>query len=152
EAYGAALIVVSEGVCWEKGSQVEKERVNGHSVLGGISKEIEQLVKENMNVMVRSELLGMNQRSCSASVSETDYEEAVQAGYVAARWVCEGVSDVMVSLKRSESAAYEAVFTPVSLERIVQSGERKLPSKFLNDQGAFNEWLRPLIGNDITHY
>lgn len=103
EAYGAALIVVSEGVYWEKGSQVEKVRVNGRSVLGGISKEIELLVAEKMNVMVRSELLGMNQRSCSASISETDYKEAVQTGYMGARWVCEGVSDVMVSLKRTEN-------------------------------------------------
>lgn len=152
EAYGAALIVVSEGVYWEKGSQVEKVRVNGRSVLGGISKEIELLVAEKMNVMVRSELLGMNQRSCSASISETDYKEAVQTGYMGARWVCEGVSDVMVSLKRTENVPYKAVFTPVSLEKIVQSGERKLPTKFLYDQGAFNEWLRPLIGSDFTSY
>ncbi|WP_164667801.1 diphosphate--fructose-6-phosphate 1-phosphotransferase [Virgibacillus doumboii] len=150
--YGIALIVVSEGVCWEKGSQVERDRVNGHSVLGGISKEIEHKVSEKMNVMVRAELLGMNQRSCSHSVSATDYTEAIQVGSVGASLLREGVTDVMVSLQRSEGVSYETLFTPVSLKTVVQSGERKLPSRFLNDQGAFNEWLRPLIGNDFTPY
>ncbi|SDQ21257.1 6-phosphofructokinase 1 [Virgibacillus salinus] len=150
--YGVALIVVSEGVCLDKGSQIERERVNGHSVLGGISKEIENKVNEHMNVMVRAELLGMNQRSCSASVSATDYTEAIQVGSVGARWLREGATDVMVSLQRSENTAYESVFTPVSLKTIVQSGERKLPAKFLNDQAAYNEWLSPLIGYDLSSY
>ncbi|WP_245183539.1 diphosphate--fructose-6-phosphate 1-phosphotransferase [Lentibacillus salicampi] len=150
--YGVALIVVSEGVCWETGNQVAKDRVNGRSVLGGISKEIEHAVKEKMDVMVRSELLGMNQRSCSVSVSPTDFKEAVQVGQVGACWLINDVSDVMVSLQRSKSSSYGIKFIPVSLKTIVQNGERKLPKAFLDDQEAYHEWLRPLVGYDLASY
>lgn len=150
--YGSALIIVSEGVRWEKGNLVERDRVNGRSVLGGISKEIEYAVKEKMDVMVRSEPLGMNQRSCSAAVSAADFKEAVQVGDVGASWLIDDASDVMVSLQRTDSFPYEIDFAPVPLKKVVQNGERKLPAKFLDDQAAYNEWLRPLVGECLTVY
>ncbi|WP_077328914.1 diphosphate--fructose-6-phosphate 1-phosphotransferase [Virgibacillus siamensis] len=150
--YGVAFIVAGEGVYWGKGVQIEKGRVNGRSILGGISKEIEHEVKEHFNVVVRSELLGMNQRSCSVSVSDTDYKEAVQVGYTAARWLKEGASEVMVSIYRAADSLYEAVCKPVSLKSVIQQGERKLPEQYWDDQAAYNEWLRPLIGYDLVSY
>ncbi|RSL33508.1 diphosphate--fructose-6-phosphate 1-phosphotransferase [Salibacterium salarium] len=150
--HGFALIVVSEGVVWEQGSQVEKDKVQGRSVLGGVSKEIEGMIKKNMDVMVRSELLGMNQRSFSGAVSAVDFEEAVKVGETGALWVTQGETDIMVSLQRSQHAAYEITYEPLLLKTIVQNGERSLPQPFLDDQSAYNEWLRPLVGFDLQTY
>lgn len=152
KCYGAALIVVSEGVRWEKGNRVIRDQVNGRPILGGISQAIEQTVRDNMGVMVRSELLGMNQRSCAAAVSPTDFHEAVQVGKVGARWLFDGASDVMVALQRAGGPDYAIDFSPVSSQTVVQKGERQLPDKFLNDLNAYNEWLRPLVGERLPVY
>ncbi|SFO94680.1 diphosphate--fructose-6-phosphate 1-phosphotransferase [Salibacterium halotolerans] len=152
ETYGSALIVVSEGSAWSGDEQVEKEIVNGRPVLGGVSREVEELLKENLGVMVRSELLGMNQRSFSPAVSTVDLKEAIQTGETGAEWVLEERSGVMASLKRISTSPYRVSFTPVWLEAVEQSGERKLPSKFINDQDAFRDWLRPLLGEGLEMY
>ncbi|SFE37895.1 6-phosphofructokinase 1 [Lentibacillus persicus] len=152
KCYGAALIVVSEGVRWEKGKRVKRDQVNGRPILGGISQSIEQTVKQNMDVVVRSELLGMNQRSCAAAVSPTDFHEAVQIGKVGAKWLFEGASDVMVALQRADGPGYAVDFLPVSLQTVVQKGERQLPDRFSDDLNAYNEWLRPLVGERLPVY
>ncbi|SFM15422.1 diphosphate--fructose-6-phosphate 1-phosphotransferase [Salibacterium qingdaonense] len=152
EEHGTALIIVSEGASWEKGQQVERDRVQGRSVLGGVSKEIENLIKQNMDVMVRSELLGMNQRSFSAAVSSTDFNEAVITGETGASWVREKKTGVMVSLQRADTALYHIDYVPVALHEVAASGERILPPSFIQNQKAYNEWLRPLVGSDVSSY
>ncbi|MGY4688761.1 diphosphate--fructose-6-phosphate 1-phosphotransferase [Salibacterium sp. K-3] len=152
EIYGSALIVVSEGAAWSGDEQVEKEVVNGRPVLGGVSREVEELLKDNLDVMVRSELLGMNQRCFSPAVSSVDFEEAVQTGETGAAWVLEERTGVMTALERTSSFQYLISHTPVWLEAVEHSGERKLPSHFIEDRDAFRDWLRPLLGEGLETY
>ncbi|KMM37215.1 diphosphate--fructose-6-phosphate 1-phosphotransferase [Guptibacillus hwajinpoensis] len=150
--YGHATVVVSEGVTWSEGSQVQREIVDGRPVLGGISNEIAAFLKKECNVMTRAELLGMNQRSFSAVVSDIDREEAYTVGRVGAEWIRDGLSNVMVSITRHSHHRYTARMIPVQLEDVVKAGERVMPEQFIQNRKLYYEWLKPLIGEDVSIY
>jgi 6-phosphofructokinase 1 len=150
--HGCATIVVSEGVRWSEGNQVEREVINGRPVLGGISNEIESFLKKELKIMARFELLGMNQRSSSATVSRIDYKEAYLVGVTGGKWIREGKSGIMVSLQRNGQFGYNLNIIPVGLKEVVQVGERSMPDHFIDDLDTYYQWLRPLIGDDLVSY
>ncbi|MFC7786871.1 diphosphate--fructose-6-phosphate 1-phosphotransferase [Rossellomorea sp. GCM10028870] len=150
--YGYATIVVSEGVKWAGGEQVELETVTGRTILGGISKQIESFLKDELHVTARAEILGMNQRSFSYAVSSVDRYEAFLCGEAGGHWVRHGHSGVMVSLQRSKDRGYNVETIPVALEDVVRAGERMLPSHFIQHPGEYYKWLRPLIGEGLSSY
>ena len=150
--FGYATVVVSEGVCFGKTGQKARENVAGRAVLGGISNEVADFLKNELNVMTRAELLGMNQRSFSAVISDVDREEAYTVGRVGGEWVREGVSNVMVSIQRNAHLRYSVRMRPIELQKVVAAGERVMPEAFIQDRKAYYEWLTPLIGEDIRAY
>lgn len=150
--FGYATVVVSEGVRFGKAGQVARENVAGRKVLGGISSEIASYLKSELKVMTRAELLGMNQRSFSAVVSNVDRDEAYRVGRAGAEWIREGVSNVMVSIQRNSHSRYSVRIVPIRLQKVVAAGERVMPDKFIEDRPAYYEWLQPLIGENITAY
>lgn len=149
---GYAVIVVSEGAKWEGSNQIEKEVVDGRKILGGISSEIEDLIKKELKIMARAELLGMNQRSSSMFVSPVDYKEASQAGSCGGKWLKEGKNKIMVSLQRTKQFDYNISKIPVDLKEVVQEGERLLPDYFIDNRRAYYEWLTPIIGEGLPSY
>ncbi|WP_368503186.1 diphosphate--fructose-6-phosphate 1-phosphotransferase [Alkalihalophilus sp. As8PL] len=150
--YGYAVVVVSEGVAFSNGKQLQHDVVGGRAILGGISKQIEQFLKEELKATTRAELLGMSQRSFSQSVSSRDIAEAYQVGVVGASWVEEGLSNVMVSMERAEKNEYEIVMKPASLQTVASCGERVMPLSFIDNLEAYYKWLAPIIGDPITSY
>jgi 6-phosphofructokinase 1 len=150
--YGYAVVVVSEGVIWNKGAQIQLDVVGGRSVLGGISKEIELYVKQELNVMARSELLGMNQRSYSLAISAVDQSEAYHVGVTGADWIKEGRSGLMVAIERTTGLAYSIHLKPVALEAVVKEGERVMPDQFINNFSCYYEWLKPIVGDNVSPY
>lgn len=149
---GCATVVVSEGAHWSDGNQIEREVINGRPVLGGISAEIESLLKNELKVMARSELLGMNQRSSSVIVSKVDQKESFQVGVTGGKWIKEGKSGVMVSLQRKGNLGYNVSIIPVGLKDVVKAGERMMPEQFINDFNIYYKWLNPLIGSGLVPY
>lgn len=152
EKHGYAVIVVSEGVKWEGYTQVGKEVVNGRTILGGISLEIETLLKKELNVMARAELLGMHQRSSSMFVSQFDYMEASEIGKYGGQWLADKKNKVMVSLQRTNQFDYNIDKIAVDLEDVVQEGERMVPDHFIDYPKEYYKWLAPLIGEDLPSY
>ncbi|MBN9654983.1 diphosphate--fructose-6-phosphate 1-phosphotransferase [Halobacillus sp. GSS1] len=151
-SYGYAIVVVSEGVQWEQGSQIELNQVGGRSILGGISKEVSEFIKEELNVNTRAELLGMNQRADTSALSPIDTYEAYQIGREGGRWVMEGYDEVMVAVGRKASNYYTMEIKPVKLEKVIAEGERLLPAQFITDLKAYYQWLTPLLGGDRPSY
>lgn len=143
---GYALVVVSEGFRLEGSRQVENELVNGRPVLGGISEHLAQIVKQTFAVHVRAELLGMNQRCDLTSVSDLDYQEAIQLGVEGANLLNLGKSEVMAAIKRHRTNPYEATVISVPLEEVAACGERLMPDEFLRDPLSYYNWLKPLVG------
>ncbi|MGI8315967.1 diphosphate--fructose-6-phosphate 1-phosphotransferase [Halobacillus mangrovi] len=150
--YGYAIVVVSEGVKWKEESQVEINQVGGRKILGGISKVIGEFLNRELNVNTRAELLGMNQRSSSSSVSPVDALEAYQIGKTGGRWVQEDQNNVMVAVKRKPSNCYTISMTPVNLKDVIKEGERCMPQTFIKNKDAYYTWLMPLLGGDKPSY
>ncbi|WP_082235509.1 diphosphate--fructose-6-phosphate 1-phosphotransferase [Halobacillus massiliensis] len=151
-SYGYALIVVSEGVQWKKGEQAKLEQVNGRSILGGISNEIGEFVKQELNVTTRAELLGMNQRSSSSCKSQVDANEAYQVGYTGGQWLQQDYDGYMVSIERKPSVCYTMELKPVKLEDVIAEEERLMPPAFIESHQAYYQWLTPLLGGDSPSY
>lgn len=152
DKFGMATIVVSEGVSPVGASQVEKTNVIGRAVLGGISNKLEHLVQTELGLTARAEILGMTQRSSSLSISVQDREEAYAVGQKAGECVLEDKSGIMVSIKLIDETKYLYNVGTCSLDRVVKSGERLFPSKFIDNRQLYYNWLNPLIGTDIDPY
>lgn len=150
--YGMATIVVSEGTRFDGRAQVKKGVVQGRSVLGGISKEMEKLIHHQLGVVVRAEILGMNQRCSSMAVSEQDRLEAYKTGEKAAELLEAETSDVMVSIQRGSEIGYTFELKSCPLKQVVDGGERLLPLEFITDREKYRRWLRPLTGSPIPSY
>ncbi|MBY6036929.1 diphosphate--fructose-6-phosphate 1-phosphotransferase [Fictibacillus nanhaiensis] len=152
-SYGYATVVVAEGCTINAYTdQVEKATVNGRAVLGGISKVLEDIVKTELGVMARAEILGMNQRSSSTTASTQDRIEAYEAGREAARLVCCDETERMVTIQRTTDLDYNFSMNSCPLHVVAQGGERFLPDAFIDDPEAFYNWLRPLAGKDLQPY
>jgi len=154
EAYGYAVAVVSEGLQGRAKSDPGDHPKS--PLLGGVSRELAQLVSEELGLSARGELLGMVQRSYSLAVSQRDREEAWLLGGEAARIMRAGVSGVMLGLERRSSSRYEVKIRHVPLERVA-GAERPFPEYWLRAPDAlvpeeFREWLEPLVGEDLSAY
>lgn len=150
--YGYAIAVVSEGVLWDEGYQIEKDVVNGRSVLGGVSNKVANFLEEQINVKVRSEILGMNQRCCSALVSSVDKTEAYLIGVTGGNWIKQGLSSIMVAIQRSDESSYQIDMRPVPLKDVAYSGERFMPDYFIDHPRSYYDWLTPMINGSGTTY
>lgn len=154
EAYGYAVVVVSEGLEGRAASDPGDHLKS--PLLGGVSRELAQLVGGELGLSARGELLGMAQRSYSLAVSRRDREEARLLGTEAARLTRAGVGGVMLALERRPSSRYEVKIQRVPLDRVA-GVERPLPEDWLRAPGGsvpeeFRKWLEPLVGEDLSAY
>ncbi|HEX6923473.1 MAG TPA: diphosphate--fructose-6-phosphate 1-phosphotransferase, partial [Bacillales bacterium] len=149
QKFGFVSIVVSEGVTIQERPSVEKAIVNGRKVLGGVSTQLAQLVHDELGLMARDELLGMNQRASQLASSSQDRREAYDVGKKAALLVEEGISKVMVAINRTSQTDYQYRLSAVSLEKVVGGAERHLPNHYIKDLDQYYQWLRPLVGFDL---
>lgn len=145
DRHGYAIIVVSEGVQWENGAQIEQGIIDGRKVLGGISQRLADYLRGKLNLMVRAEKLGMNQRCSTELVSLIDKDEAYAVGKTGAEWVQKDYSGVMVTLQRKEDKKYEVEMKPISLQDVANKGERLMPDEFIDKPEKYYAWLAPLI-------
>ncbi|UOF89090.1 diphosphate--fructose-6-phosphate 1-phosphotransferase [Fodinisporobacter ferrooxydans] len=150
--YGIVTIVVSEGVTLKGASQVKKAVVQGRSVLGGISKQLEDIVREHLGLNARAEILGMNQRSSIMAISSQDQLEAYETGKKAAEILKAGKTEVMVAIQYLDSIRYTSILEDCPLEIVASKGERLLPEEFISNQKRYFRWLKHLIGDNIPSY
>jgi len=152
KANGTATIVVSEGFSFAGEDKVERNIVNGRQILGGISSRMEQLIRDQFGYNVRSENLGMNQRSASYAVSLQDRQEAYEVGRKAALYIKQDLSGHMVNIQRQVAKCYNYTIGQVPLEQVVRSGERLLPAAYLASLPEYYDWLGPILGEPIAPY
>ena len=158
---GYALVVVSEGVRDETGtvlSQISLSGNNQNQVLGGVSSYLAQQVSQHLQLTVRSELLGMYQRCSQMAVSESDRHEAELLGKEAVRLLRAGKTGVMLILQVKPAGGEQFVYEVGYCEFAEVAGKEKpLPQSALNEDGtmissSFRNWLRSLVGDDLTGY
>lgn len=152
------VVCVSEGISDSSGHLICEYNVDthldtfGHKMLSGCGKVLENYVRNQLKVKVRSVELNVNQRCSGMLASMTDIEEASQAGRQGVKAVLAGESGKMVSMRRVQED-YEG---PYELEygledvNLICNREKKFPLEWITKNGTdigggFLGYVRPLI-------
>lgn len=138
-----ALVVVSEGLKNSDGkyliSNYSYNVINdvfGHQQLGGTCTVLAQIVKESLNIPVRSMELNLSQRCAGHIVSKRDLDEAYKCGEFAVEQIVTESGKAVVII-RADKNSYEIEYGLVAVNDIANK-VKQVPS----------EWI--LNGNDIS--
>ena len=155
----SVIVAVSEGLRNEEGAYLTDSLQNrvedefGHRILAGVSRFLEEILRQEIGCKVRSVELNLMQRCASHVASATDIQEACTMGREAVRYALEGGSGEMACLRRVSEAPYasEVFFIPVDqvLNRV-----KKVPDEWINEEGnditqEMMDYLIPLIQGEI---
>jgi len=152
------LVAVSEGIVNKEGVVISSSSALkdafGHFQLGGVSSKLAQIVNNEMRYASRSVELGTTQRAASHIQSLTDVNEAIEVGRTAVRYALEGLTDVMVVIKRESTSPYKVSYDKHTLNDIANL-EKKMPLSMINkDKNGvtqeFIDFALPLIQGENT--
>jgi 6-phosphofructokinase 1 len=159
---GWVVVVVSEGLCDEKGESLSgaagEAAVDGfgHKLPGDVAPALAHLITRELGLRARSEKPGLLARASSHHVSQVDREAAEGAGRFAAGQAFAGESGFMAAIRRESSAPWRIGFCQVPLEKTANI-ERKLPGEYVltsqnNIAESFRQYAEPLIGGPLRRY
>ena len=152
------IVAVSEGIHDADGNYISatdsKEDTFGHSQLSGAGKALEYLIKDNINVKVRSVEVNVLQRCAAHLASATDLEEAFASGSKAVALAAEGITASMVTMERTSNAPYTINYSYAMIKNIANEA-KSVPTEWINERGndvctPLIEYLRPLIQGEAT--
>lgn len=154
--YKAVIVAVSEGIKLElEDNSNAAVDAFGHTMLGGIGKQLEKFVAAHIGCKVRSIELNVMQRCSSHIASLTDIEEAERIGREAvAAAIDRGESGVMMCFKRISNNPYRCEVVTADISKIANQ-EKRFPREWINFEGnnvtvdALNYFL-PLIQGEPT--
>ncbi len=162
QSVGYCIIVISETIRDYGGNRIgcKTEGIMtdpfGHKYVEGTAARLANILEKNLKVRARFDKPGTIQRMSMAYISETDQEEAFQAGSQAVKWALQGITKVMVGFKRQLGEKYALGYQPVPLAKI-PNRERDLPAGFF-DRGksmitpAFKKYALPLLGGNLPDF
>ncbi len=147
------IIAVSEGIRDKDGTYISataaKEDQFGHSQLSGTGKCLEYLVKDAINVKVRSIELNVLQRCASHIASLTDLDEAYALGKQAVSYASQGQSQCMLTLRRVSGKPYQTGIETADINGIANEA-KSIPREWINEAGnditqELYDYMAPLI-------
>ena len=153
------IIAVSEGIRDKDGNYITSSKAMadtfGHQQLSGAGKALEFLVKENIDVKVRSVEINVLQRCAAHMASKTDLDESFAQGKKAVALSEEGKTGCMVVLKRLSNSPYQVDYSYAQIKDIANEA-KSVPVEWINSEGnditeEFVEYLRPLIVGEASH-
>ncbi len=157
---GNCLVAVSEGIHYADGTFVSEAKTSatdgfGHAQLGGLAAMLAEAIKNKLNVKVRGIELSLLQRCAAHLASETDREEAFEAGKAAVEAAVSGVTDKMVAFdcQRGQDG-YRCDMKLIDLT-VVANAEKKVPLSWINQAGngvtkEFIDYVLPLIEGEVS--
>lgn len=137
------IVAVSEGIHDKDGNYISATSAVadkfGHAQLSGTGKALESLVKDRMDIKVRSIELNVLQRCAAHISSRTDINESFALGQAAVKYAAEGMTAVMSTIKRVSNDPYQWIIEPENVSLIANQA-KTIPL----------EWITP-EKNDVTH-
>ncbi len=154
------IVAVSEGIKDENNNYYASNPSNistdsfGHSILSGVGKVLENIIKQNLKCKVRSIELNVLQRSAMHIASKVDLDEAFEIGYKAVETALKGNTAKMMVFVRNKSDKYSVTIDSVDIKSIANL-EKKIPLEWINARGndITNElynYIKPLIQGEIN--
>lgn len=149
------LVAVSEGIHYSDGTFVSEAKISatdgfGHVQLGGLAATLAGLIRLHTDSKVRGIELSLLQRCGAHLASQTDIDEAYEAGKFAVLSALNGETGKMTAFERGDdNGRYvcRMILQPLS---IVANFEKTVPREWINKQGnnvlpAFINYALPLI-------
>lgn len=150
------VVAVSEGIRDEKGVYISaKEAVAdkfGHMQLSGVGKVLENIVKRELHIKVRSIELSILQRCAGHITSAQDLKESAELGEMAVKLTEEGQTGFMTAIRRISDEPYRYEVCQAGLKEIANK-ERNVPREWINEAGNdvtedMLRYIRPLIAGE----
>ncbi len=159
--YNNIVIAVSEGIKDESGRYISAtsavEDTFGHSQLSGTGKCLEYIIKQNLQVKVRSVEINILQRSAAHLSSVTDIGEAFRLGMHAVKTAIEGKTGIMVTAVRRTNNPYVVDMGETDVKNVAGL-IKHVPREWINERGNdvtqdFIDYAYPLIlGEPVVKY
>ena len=152
----SVVICVSEGIHDASGRLIcnlehsTGTDVFGHQLLAGAGKVLENKIREEIGVKVRSVELNITQRSSAVQASFTDVSEAAACGMKGVSLALEGQSGVMVTMHRQDTPMLYTIEYRGTKVGNVSNQVRSFPLEWISAEGTdikidFMNYLAPLI-------
>ena len=155
------IVCVSEGISDRSGTFIceydaDEAPVDtfGHKMLTGCGKVLENFIRRQFGIKVRSVELNVSQRCSGMLVSKTDIEEAAAAGAFGVNAALAGETGVMIAFRRVCDAPYTLEYQTVDVNQVCNQ-EKGVPAAWINQAGndlepEFIRYLEPLIRGEVT--
>lgn len=153
EKYHNVVIAVSEGIKNADGQYISAtsavEDTFGHSQLSGTGKCLEYMIKQNMQVKVRSVEINILQRSAAHMSSVTDIGEAFRLGMHAVTCAADGKTGIMVTCIRKNNQSYSVGMGETDVKNVAGL-VKHVPREWINQRAndvtsEFIDYAYPLI-------
>ena len=147
------IVAVSEGIHDKDGNYISATSAVadkfGHAQLSGTGKALESLVKDRMDIKVRSIELNVLQRCAAHISSRTDINESFALGQAAVKYAAEGMTAVMSTIKRVSNDPYQWIIEPENVSLIANQA-KTIPLEWITPEKndvtpEMEAYLRPLI-------
>ena len=159
---GDVFVAVSEGIHYDNGRFVSEVQTSttdgfGHAQLGGVANYLASLLKNRTGIKTRAIELSLLQRSAAHMASETDLQEAIEAGKFAVKSALAGKTGRMVGFDcEREDGKYKCNLVLVPLSEAANA-EKKIPREWINKKGnfvnkEFIDYALPLIQGEPVRY
>lgn len=152
------IIAVSEGIHDKDGNYISATSAVadkfGHAQLSGTGKALESLVKDRMDIKVRSIELNVLQRCAAHISSRTDINESFALGQAAVKYAAEGMTAVMLTIKRVSNDPYQWIIEPENVALIANQA-KTIPLEWITPEKndvtpEMEAYLRPLIIGEVS--
>lgn len=152
------IVAVSEGIHDKDGNYISATSAVadkfGHAQLSGTGKALESLVKDRMDIKVRSIELNVLQRCAAHISSRTDINESFALGQAAVKYADEGMTAVMSTIKRVSNDPYQWIIEPENVSLIANQA-KTIPLEWITPEKndvtpEMEAYLRPLIIGEVS--
>lgn len=152
------IVAVSEGIHDKDGNYISTTSAVadkfGHAQLSGTGKALESLVKDRMDIKVRSIELNVLQRCAAHISSRTDINESFALGQAAVKYAAEGMTAVMSTIKRVSNDPYQWIIEPENVSLIANQA-KTIPLEWITPEKndvtpEMEAYLRPLIIGEVS--
>ena len=152
------IVAVSEGIHDKNGNYISATSAVadkfGHAQLSGTGKALESLVKDRLDIKVRSIELNVLQRCAAHISSRTDINESFALGQAAVKYAAEGKTAVMSTIKRVSNDPYQWIIEPENVSLIANQA-KSIPLEWITPEKndvtpEMEAYLRPLIIGEVS--
>ena len=153
------IVCISEGIQDESGTFICEYATDvgvdsfGHKMLAGAGKYLENVVRKELGVKVRSVELNVSQRCSATLMSATDQKEAMAAGDFAVSSMLKGETGKMISFIREEGSKYKLSYGLEDVNLICNQ-EKEMPVEWITRDGSdisdeFLTYVKPLVSGNV---